>query len=186
MSELDKLNRGEEYCFFDEEVASRKERANDLCEAFNRIPANDFDRQMAMMPDILGSYKDEVYIQPPFYFDVGKNIHVGKEFLTNYNVTILDVAPVYIGDHCMIGPNVLITTVNHPLSPLKRRAKKGVALPVYIGNDVWIGGHVTILPDVRIGNNVVIGAGAVVTKDIPDNVVVAGIPAKIIKEIDED
>ncbi|WP_412654540.1 DapH/DapD/GlmU-related protein [Hungatella sp.] len=103
--------------------------------------------------------------------------------MTNYNVTILDIAPVYIGDYCMIGPNTLITTVGHPFSPKSRREKKAYSKPVTIGNDVWIGGNCTILPGVTIGNNVIVAAGAVVTKDVPDNCVVAGVPAKIIKNL---
>mgnify|MGYP002801850995 FL=1 len=111
---------------------------------------------------------------------------MGEEFLVNYNVTILDIAPVSIGDYVMIGPNTLITTVNHPISPKKRRRHLGQAKPVVIGNDVWIGGGCTILPGVTIGNNVVVAAGAVVTKDVPDNCIVGGVPAKIIREIEDD
>ena len=103
--------------------------------------------------------------------------------MTNYNVTILDIAPVHIGDYCMIGPNTLITTVGHPFSPKDRREKKAYSKPVAIGDDVWIGGNCTILPGVTIGNNVVVAAGAVVTKDVPDNCVVAGVPARIIKRL---
>ena len=111
---------------------------------------------------------------------------MGKNFLANYNVTILDIAPVVIGDYVMIGPNTLITTVNHPISPMGRRKHLGIAKPVTIGNDVWIGGNVTILPGVKIGNNVVIAAGAVVTKDVPDNCVIGGVPAKKIMDIEND
>ena len=111
---------------------------------------------------------------------------MGEEVLTNYNVTILDIAPVRIGDYCMIGPNTLITTVNHPLTPKGRRERLAQGKPVTIGNDVWIGGNCTILPGVTIGNNVIVAAGAVVTKDVPDNCVVAGVPARKIKELEAD
>ena len=117
---------------------------------------------------------------------VGKNIHVGDEFLANYNVTILDIAPVHIGNHVMIGPGATIITVNHPLSPKGRRNHLGQAKPVAIGNDVWIGANCTILPGVTVGSNVVVAAGAVVTKDVPDNCVVGGVPAKVIKQIEND
>lgn len=186
MTEMEKLNNGLEYDFFDEEIAGRKEKANDLCEAFNRIPANDFTAQMKMIDQIFGSHDGDVYLQPPFHFDVGTNIHVGKEFLTNYNVTILDVAPVYIGDNCMIGPNVVITTVNHPLSARKRAAKKGIAKSIHIDNGVWIGANAVILPGVTIHEGAVVAAGAVVTKDVPAHTVVGGVPAKVIKAIEED
>lgn len=185
MTELEKLNRGFPYCFFDEEVGARKERANDLNEALNRIPANHYEEQLALIKQIFGSTRENVYIQPPFYFDVGDNIHVGAEFLTNFNVTILDVAPVHIGDYCMIGPNTLITTVNHPLDYQGRRDKFGVAKGVTIGDDVWIGGNVTILPGVNIGSRVVIAAGAVVTQDVPDDTLVGGVPARVIKSLKE-
>ena len=130
--------------------------------------------------------KKGLIVQPFFNCDSGKNIHVGEDFLANYNVTILDIAEVRIGDYCMIGPNTLITTVGHPISPKGRRERKAQGMPVNIGNDVWIGGNCTILPGVMIGNNVVIAAGAVVTKDVPDNSVVGGVPAKVIKQIEND
>ncbi len=123
-------------------------------------------------------------MQPPFNCDVGKNIHVGEDFLTNYNVTILDVDKVTIGDYCMIGPNSIISTVNHPLSAKGRREKLSITKPVIIGNDVWIGANCVILPGVTIGNNVIVGAGAVVSKDVPDNCVVGGVPAKVIRKLE--
>lgn len=123
---------------------------------------------------------------PVFFCDNGKNIHAGDDFIANYNVTILDIAPVRMGNHVMIGPGTLITTVGHPLSPAKRRRHASIAKPVVIGNDVWIGGNCTILPGVTIGNNAVIAAGAVVTKDVSDNCVAGGVPARVIKTISDD
>lgn len=111
---------------------------------------------------------------------------MGDQFLANYNVAILDIMPVHIGDYVMIGPNTLITTVNHPLTPKGRREHLGIGKPVTIGNDVWIGGNCTILPGVTIGNNVVIAAGAVVTHDVPDNCVMGGVPAKKIRDVEND
>lgn len=109
-----------------------------------------------------------------------------RTFTSVTNVTILDIAPVHIGDHVMIGPNTLISTVNHPMTPMGRRRHLGVARPVTIGNDVWLGGNVTILPGVTIGNNVVVAAGAVVTKDVPDNSLVGGVPAQVLRELEND
>lgn len=183
MTELEKLDAGLEYCFFDDEVVARKETALRLCRQFNAISESDYPAQLAAIKALFGSIKKNVYIQPNFNCDYGKNIHVGEDFLTNYNVTILDIAPVYIGDYCMIGPNTLISTVGHPLTAEGRRNKMANSAPVHIGDDVWIGGNCTILPDVTIGNNVVIAAGAVVTKDVPDNCVVAGVPAAIVKSL---
>lgn len=186
MTELEKMDNGMEYCFFDAEVVARKEMALKRCTKFNTIDPADYEAQLFAIKELFGSTKEQVYIQPDFNCDNGKNIHVGEDFLTNYNVTILDIAPVHIGDYCMIGPNTLITTVGHPLNPEGRREKKAYGRPVTIGNDVWIGGNCTILPGVTIGNNVVVAAGAVVTKDVPDNCVVAGVPARIIKRIENE
>lgn len=144
------------------------------------------EERTAAIRALFGSAGENTTVLPVFNCDNGSNIHVGKNFLANYNVTILDIAPVWIGDYVMIGPGTLITTVNHPLSPLGRRRHLGSAKPVCIGNDVWIGGNVTILPGVTIGNNVVVAAGAVITRDIPDDCVVGGVPAKVIRKIEND
>lgn len=186
MTELEKLDAGLEFCFADPEVEARKGNAVTLCRELNSIPHTDRNKQREVISMLFGSTGENPSILPCFQCDNGKNIHVGKDFLANYNVTILDVAPVRIGDYCMIGPNTLITTVNHPLSPKGRRARLSQVKPVTIGNDVWIGGNCTLLPGVTIGNNVIVAAGAVVTKDIPDNCVVAGVPAKKIKELEDD
>ena len=183
MREIEKLDAGLEFVFFDKEVVARKERAFQLCKKYNSIDPTNHEAQMEIIRELFGSFKNDVFIQPNFNCDYGKNIHVGKDFLTNYNVTILDIAPVRIGDYCMIGPNTLITTVGHPLSPKGRREKRAISKPVTIGNDVWIGGNCTILPGITIGNNVIVAAGAVITKDVPDNCVVAGVPAKKIREL---
>ncbi len=186
MTELEKLDAGLEYDFWDEEVNARKLYAIDGCKRINGIDQKNEEELTKAIVDFFGSTGESPWVGPGFRCDYGKNIHVGDHFTANYNVVILDIAPVWIGDHCMIGPNTMITTVGHPLSPAKRRKHIGIAKPVAIGNDVWIGGNCTILPGVTIGNNVVIAAGAVVTKDVPDNCVVGGLPAKVIKHIEND
>lgn len=186
MTELEKLDAGMEYDFWDEEVDARKLNAVLGCQKLNAISVLDGEAREVAIRELFGDVGENPAVLPVFNCDNGKNIHVGKNFLANYNVTILDIAPVHIGDYVMIGPNTLITTVNHPITPMGRRRHLGIAKPVVIGNDVWIGGNVTILPGVRIGNNVVIAAGAVVTKDIPDNCVAGGVPARVIKEIEND
>ncbi|QQO07621.1 sugar O-acetyltransferase [Breznakiella homolactica] len=186
MTELEKSVKGLEYCFFDDGLAEAKQQALKGCGKFNAIDPSDYPAQRAAIKELFGSTGENVYIQPSFNCDNGKNIHVGEDFLTNYNVTILDIARVTIGDYCMIGPNTLISTVGHPLSPKGRRAKMAQAKPVTIGDNVWIGGSCTILPGVTIGNNVVVAAGAVVTKDVPDNSVAAGVPAKVIKRLEPE
>lgn len=185
MTELEKADAGIEYYFLDDGVAARKENAYRLCKKFNAIDPSDIAAQNVVIKELFGSIGEMVYMQPGFNCDYGKNIYVGEDFLTNYNVTILDCAPVHIGDYCLIGPNSLISAVGHPMSPEGRRKKMAVSSPVTIGDNVWIGANCTILPGVTIGNNVIVAAGAVVTKAVPDNCVVAGVPAKVIQELKE-
>ena len=186
MTELEKLKAGLEYCYDDPEVDALKEQAILWCQEYNALDPLDFDAQRKVLKEHLGSIGEKVWIAKTFNCDNGKNIHIGNNFTGNYNITMLDIREVFIGDNVMIGPNTLITTVGHPLSPMGRRQHLGIAEPVRIGNDVWIGGNATILPGVTIGDNVVVAAGAVVTKDVPDNCVVGGVPAKMIKEIEDD
>lgn len=186
MTELEKLNAGLEYSFWDEEVNSLKVHAMEGCKKLNGINPQDEVKRAVAIRELFGSVGENPVVLPTFCCDNGLNIHVGRNFLANYNVTILDIAPVYIGDYCMIGPNTLISTVGHPLSPKKRRNHIGQAKPIIIGNDVWIGGNCTILPGVTVGNNVVIAAGAVVTRDVPDSCVVGGVPAKVLHTLEDD
>ena len=188
LSESEKLDAGLLYDFWDAGVCERKRGAVAFCLALKKMQeeGEDVDEQASLIRKSFGSVGENVYIGPGFYCDNGKNISVGDDFLANYNVSILDVAPVHIGDHVMLGPNVLISAAGHPLSPKERRKHLAYAKPVTIGNDVWVGGNVTILPGVKIGNNVVIGAGAVVNKDIPDDSLAVGVPAKVIKRIPND
>ncbi|RAP53320.1 MAG: acetyltransferase, partial [Methanosphaera sp. rholeuAM270] len=181
MSELEKLRAGLDYCFDDEEVVAVKDNALRQCKKYNSIDPTDKQKRTLQLEKMLGSMGKNVTIENNFHCDNGKNIFVGDNFLANYNVTILDVNTVHIGNEVMIGPNTLITTVGHPINPKGRRKHMGVTSPVTIGNDVWIGGNVTVLPGVKIGNNVVIGAGAVVNRDIPDNSLAVGVPAKVVK-----
>ena len=186
MTECEKLDACLPYSFWDEEVNLRKENAMKKTQELHAIDPQDSPAIENCLRALFGSCGDAPYTCPGFQCDNGKNIKVGHNFLANYNVTILDIGPVDIGNDVMIGPGTLITTVNHPLSPKGRRNHLGIMKPVVIGNDVWIGGNATILPGVTIGNNVVVAAGAVVTKDVPDNCVVGGVPARIIKEIEDD
>lgn len=186
MTEVEKLRAGLEYDMTDPDVDALKLNALKICQKLNQIPMTDSIEREKVVRELFGSVGKNPTVLPVFNCDNGKNIRVGDYFLANYNVTILDIREVTIGDNVMIAPNVLITTVNHPLNPMGRRKHLGVAKEVKIGNDVWIGANVVILPGVTIGNNVVVAAGAVITKDISDNVLVGGIPAKIIKSIPND
>lgn len=186
MTELEKCNAGLEYSYANPEMIARKTRAIVQCETFNAIDGTDYEAQYRHLKQMLGAVGERVWIAKTFNCDCGKNIFIGNDFTGNHNLTILDIREVYIGNNVMIGPNTLITTVGHPLSPKGRRQYHAFAQPVRIGNDVWIGGNVTILPGVTIGNNVVVAAGAVVTKDVPDNTLVGGVPARKIKETEDD
>ncbi len=186
MTELEKLKAGLEYCYDDEEVNALKERAIRWTGEYNALDPLDYDAQRKCLLEHLKSVGCDVWIAKTFNCDNGKNIKIGDNFTGNYNLTILDIREVTIGDNVMIAPNVLITTVTHPLTPKARRGHMATATPVSIGNDVWIGANATILPGVHIGNNVVVAAGAVVTKDVPDNTLVGGVPARKMKDLVND
>ncbi len=186
MKEIDKMKSGLEYCYDDEEVDTIKLNAIKNCEIYNSIDPKDGQKQYDFLCEMLGSVGEGVWIAKRFSCDNGKNIFIGDNFTANFNVTILDVKEVYIGDNVMIGPHCLITTVGHPLSPKGRRNHLAQASAIHIGNDVWLGGNVTIIGGVTIGDNVVIGAGAVVTKDIPDNSLAIGVPARVVRKLEND
>ena len=185
MTEQEKCNAGLPYRFDDPEMIARKTRAIRECERFNAIEGTDYAAQYDQLKRMLGSVGERVWIAKSFNCDCGKNIHIGSDFTGNHNLTILDIREVHIGDHVMIGPHTLISTVSHPLSARERREYHAWAKPVTIGNDVWIGGQVTILPGVTVGNGAVIGAGAVVTRDIPPHTLAMGVPARVIRTLDE-
>lgn len=153
---------------------------------YNLLRPDEKDRMSELIRDILGKAGDNVFIEQPFHCDYGKNIEVGKNFFANYNCTILDVGKVIIGDNVMFAPNVSIYTAGHPVHPDSRNSGYEYGIEITIGDNVWVGGSVVINPGVHIGNNVVIGSGSVVTKDIPDNMIAAGNPCKVIREITEE
>lgn len=184
-TEYKKMLDGEVYNAIDEELLKDLNACKDLCWEYNRIrPTNIKERNM-MLHEILGKCDEDTFINQPFYCDFGKHIRVGKQFFANFNFTVLDEAMVTIGDNCFIGPNVNIYTACHSTDPMTRNTRQDWARPVTIGNNCWIGGNTTILPGVTIGDNVTIGAGSVVVKDIASHSVAVGNPAKIIKKIDE-
>ncbi|MBQ8555829.1 MAG: sugar O-acetyltransferase [Clostridia bacterium] len=156
-----------------------------LVQRLNRLDTDDFGGIAEAVKALLGS-SDGAFINPPFYCDYGSHIHVGKNFFANYNCTIIDVAPVTFGDNCQLAPNVAIYTAGHPVHPATRNTGYEYGAEVTIGDNVWVGGNTVILPGVHIGNNTVIGAGSVVTHDIPDWVVAAGNPCKVVRQITED
>ena len=153
---------------------------------FNLLPPDRRERIPELLRDLLGKAGKDIWIEPPFHCDYGWNIEVGENFFANYNLTILDVGKVTIGDNAQIAPNVSIYTAGHPIHPDSRNSGYEYGIPITIGNNVWIGGNTVILPGVTIGDNVVIGAGSVVTKSIPANIMAAGNPCRVIREITEE
>ena len=183
MTELEKLRAGLPYHYDDPDLVAMKDTASLRCHALNSVDPLDAAGREAAARELLGHAGPELDIQPGFHCDNGKNISVGRRFTANFNVTILDGAPVTFGDFCMVGPGTLIATTGHPLEAQGRRERLAISRPITIGNDVWIGGNCTVLGGVTIGDNVVVAAGAVVTKDVPSNCVVAGVPARVIKQL---
>lgn len=153
---------------------------------YNHLPPEEWDQLDTLLREILGKAGKVVHIMPPFHCDYGYNIEVGENFFANYNFTVLDVGPVRIGDNAQIAPNVSIYTAGHPVHPDSRNSGYEYGIGITIGDNVWIGGNACILPGVTIGNNVVIGAGSVVTRDLPDNVIAAGNPCRVVRQITEE
>ena len=186
MNELEKYKQGLDFYFEDEDIVAIKNNALIECGIYNSIDPLDSEKRYNQLKKMLGHVGENVLIERNFNCDNGKNISIGNNFLGNYNLTILDINKVNIGNNVLIGPNTTITSVAHPIDPKGRRECLCTSNPINIGDDVWIGANVTILPGVTIGNNVVIGAGAVVNKDILDNSLVVGVPAKVIKKIENN
>lgn len=154
---------------------------------FNNTPPEQVERKREILKSLLGSCGDDyINIESPFHCDYGYNIFVGENFFANYNLVVLDVGKVTIGDNAQIAPNVSIYTAGHPVHPDSRNSGYEYGIDVTIGDNVWIGGNTCIMPGVTIGNNVVIGAGSVVTKSLPDNVIAFGNPCKVYREITEE
>ena len=175
---------GELYDPLDGELVSARERARDLCQALNATREVEQDARRRLLSELLGAGGETAWIQPPFFCDYGSNIELGERVFFNFNCVVLDVCRVRIGAFTLFGPAVQIYTPMHPLNAeLRRRQEYGK--PVEIGSDVWVGGGALILPGVRIGSRAVIGAGSVVTRDIPDGVFAAGNPCRVIREITE-
>lgn len=182
MTEKEKMLSGEYYSAIDPELLVELNATKEVIHDYNALRPCDTTRRLEMLKNLIGEVGDDkIFIVQPFFCDYGKHIRVGKRFFANFNFTVLDEAYVTIGDDCFIGPNVSIYTACHSTDPMERNSRREWAEPVTIGNNVWIGGSVTILPGVTIGDNVTIGAGSVVVKDIPSNTIAAGNPCKVVK-----
>jgi len=183
-SELEKMRAGELYDPLDPDLVRRRERARDLTLALNAMRESDVEGRRRIVAELLGKVGDAVTIQPPFFCDYGTNIELGERVFFNFNCIVLDVCQVTIGDFSLFGPGVQIYTAMHPMNAALRRQKE-FAKPVVIGSDVWVGGAAIICPGVKIGAGAVIGAGSVVTRDIPSQVFAAGNPCRVLRSIDE-
>jgi len=184
MTEKEKMLAGLVYDAITPELIAELQATREVLHEFNMLRPSETQRMKEILKGLLGyTGDDDFIINQPFRCDYGKQISIGKRFFANFNFTVLDEARVTIGDDCFIGPNVSIYTACHSTDPVERNSRQEWAKPVTIGNNVWIGGSVTILPGVTIGDNVSIGAGSVVVKDIPSNSIAVGNPCKVIKNI---
>ncbi|WP_163933109.1 sugar O-acetyltransferase [Paraferrimonas sp. SM1919] len=174
---------GKNYNPIDPYLCELRDKVSSILLKFNHSPG--MEPAQPYLPDILGSVGEGTRIKPPFQCEFGCNIHMGKNGFINVNVVMLDCAPITLGDHVLIGPNAQFYTANHPVNPADRREYQTWAEAITIEDDVWIGGSAVITPGVTVGKGSVVAAGAVVTKDVPAGVVVAGVPAKVIKKVDE-
>ena len=181
-SEREKMLAGELYDPLDPELAAARVRARDLCQTLNATREADEDERRRILIELFGAGGGEVWMQPPFFCDYGSNIFLGKRVFFNFNCVVLDVCAVRIGDFTLFGPSVQIYTATHPLEAELRRTRE-FAKPIEIGSDVWVGGAAVICPGVTIGSRSIIGAGSVVTRDIPAGVFAAGNPCRVIREL---
>lgn len=180
-TEVEKMKSMEMFWNSDAEIGKLKKRARSLADQFNSTTEEQPEERLRILKELFGDCDDDIFIKPPFHCDFGFNIHVGKNFFANFQCVMLDSAPITIGDNCLMGPQTCLYTTNHPMDSKTRVANYVYGEPITIGDNVWFGGNCIVLSGVTIGNNVVVGAGSVVTKDIPDNAVVAGNPARIIR-----
>lgn len=168
---------------YDEALIRERARCKDMCHAYNRLRPSQTRKQQAILKKLLGKTKTGFCVMAPFWCDYGYNIEIGENFFANHNCVILDGAKVIFGDNVFIAPDCGFYTAGHPIDAQRRNQGLEYAYPITVGSDVWIGGGVKVMPGVTIGSNVVIGGGSVVTRDIPDGVVAAGNPCRVLRPI---
>lgn len=179
----EKMLAGELYYPYDAELSEMNVKAQELLHRFNSLPPANFAEREQIIQRLFGSVCQGIIVKPPFYCDYGCHIFAGEKLFINYDCVILDCNKVHFGNNVLLAPKVQIYTAHHPLEPEIRRTELEMASPVFIGDDVWIGGGAIICPNVTIGAGTTIGAGSVVTRDIPPNVFAAGNPCRVIREI---
>jgi len=184
MTEKEKMLNGELYdANYNEELIAERQAVKELCYKYNQLKPSRVKKRKKIMKKILRTERDDFWIEQPFWCDYGYKIEIGKNFYSNHNLVILDTNKVKFGDNVFIAPNCGFYAAGHPINAEERNKGLEYAKPIEVGNDVWIGGNVVVLPGVKIGDNVVIGAGSVVTKDIPSNSVAVGNPCRVIKTL---
>ena len=181
-TEKEKMLAGEFYDPLDPELVAARNRARDLCQDLNATRESQTDDRRRILRALFGAGGDDVWMQPPFFCDYGFNIHLGSKCFFNFNCVVLDVCTVRIGDFTLFGPAVQIYTATHPMDAVQRRTRES-GKPITIGSDVWVGGGAIILPGVTIGSRTIIGAGSVVTRDVPDDVFAAGNPCRVVRTL---
>jgi maltose O-acetyltransferase len=179
----ERMLAGDLYRGDDPELVAEMRRAMALTKRFNESDPDDAGGRRSLQADLLGSIGDDVEIRPPMFVDYGSHIRIGARTFINFGLTALDVAAITIGDDVLVGPNVQLLTPIHPIAPEPRRAKWEAALPITIEDNVWIGGLAVICPGVRVGQDSVIGAGAIVTKDVPPGSIAVGNPARVVRSV---
>lgn len=185
MTIREKMKNGMLYVDTGEGLDEERKRCKELLYDYNNTRPSEEVKRKQLLKELLGDMGEEIWIEPPVHMAYGTNVHIGNHFYANFNLVIVDDIDVYIGEHVMIAPNVTITPTGHPVDPEIRKPGTQFSIPIRIGNDVWIGSNVVILPGVNIGDNSVIGAGSVVTHDIPENVVAVGNPCRVLRKINE-
>lgn len=179
------MQQGLLYTDFDDGLPEERAHAKEVIYDYNLTRPSEENKRTLLLMDLLGSVGQHCWIEPPLHMAYGNRTHIGDNFYANFNLTIVDDVEVYIGDDVMIAPNVTITTTGHPVDPDLRKTLQQFSLPVNIKNGVWLGANVVVLPGITIGENSVIGAGSVVTRDISANVVAVGNPCRVLREIGE-
>lgn len=185
MTAKELMKSGKLYYCNDENLMKEQLECLDRLYDFNQTRPSEMPKRMKLLGEILAEMGEGCYVEPPLHANWGCNTHFGKGVYANFNLTLVDDTDIYIGDNVMLGPNVVIAVAGHPIEPERRRKVAQFNIPVHIGNNVWIGAGAIVLPGITIGDNSVIGAGSVVTKDVPANVVAAGNPCRVLREIGE-
>lgn len=185
MDAYEQMKSGKLYYSDTEELFALQAKQMEILYDYNATRPRDKEDRVALLKRLLAEVGNDCYIEPPLHANWGSNTHLGNSVYANFNLTLVDDTDIFIGDECMIGPNVVIATAGHPIEPELRRKAAQFNIPVHIGRNVWIGAGAVILPGVHIGDNSVIGAGSVVTKDIPENSVAYGNPCRVVREISD-